>query len=56
MIDLAYGRHPAPPGARAFLFLPSIGLTWLPGCSSYGLTLAWLSWSATVAWGKGTRP
>jgi hypothetical protein len=39
-----------------FLFLPSLAFTWIYGQRSYGLTLAWLRWSLTVAWGKNTRP
>lgn len=59
MIDVSarWAEHETPDGiARYCLFLPSIALTWFPGQSSYALTLAWLSWSATLAWGKGTRP
>lgn len=59
MIDVSagYAEHQTPDGlARCWLFLPSIALTWFPGQSSYAFTLAWLSWSATLAWGKGMRP
>jgi hypothetical protein len=42
--------------ARAFTILPALSYTWFPGQYSYAVTFAWLGWSVTVAWGKGTRP
>ena len=56
MIDISFGT--ASNGKmHACLFLPSIALSWFEGGQSYGLSFAWLRWSLTVAWGKGTpRP
>lgn len=56
MISVRAAANPSFKGCRALVLFPALSFTWIEGEHSFGLSLIWLLWSVTLAWGLDTTP